>query len=46
MDPNDLRDRVADAIRLYINQEAWDRMKLVEEAEQRSVASIAARMRG
>ena len=46
MDPNALRNRVEAAIREYINEEAWDRMKLVEAAEQRTVAKVAAAMRG
>ena len=34
MDPNDLRERVEDAIRDEINLEAWDRAVKVNEAEQ------------
>jgi hypothetical protein len=40
LDPNDLRHRVEGAIRSQINFAAWDRCKVVEKAELRSLVSV------
>lgn len=44
MNPNDLRDRVEQAIVQYIDAEAWERHKFAEVAEQETVRKIAKRM--
>jgi hypothetical protein len=40
LDPNELRDRVEDAIRGEIDFEAWDRCKAVEQAELQSLVEV------
>lgn len=44
MNPNVLRDRVADEIKHYIDWEAWGRCRLAGEAERQSLVKIADRM--
>lgn len=46
MDPNVLRARVEAAIRAYIDEAAWERMRVVEDAEQQTVRRVAAAMAG
>jgi hypothetical protein len=46
MDPNDLRDRVEEAIKELIEPEAWDRCAVVERAEQESLRSVLEKWRG
>lgn len=45
MDANTLRERIGRAIPSYIDEEAWGRMMVVEEAEKRSVRQVAEAMR-
>jgi len=40
MDPRRLRTEVTDAIRRYIDQEAWERCNIAEKAEQESMAAF------
>jgi hypothetical protein len=40
LDPNELRDRVEDAIRSRIDFDAWDRCKAVEKAELQSLVEV------
>jgi hypothetical protein len=40
LDPNDLRDRVEQAIRFEIDFDAWDRCKSVEQAEHQSLIQV------
>jgi hypothetical protein len=40
MDPNDLRSRVEDEIKKHIEPEAWERCKLINEAEQESLRHV------
>ena len=44
MNPKDLRERVRDEIKLYVESESWERHKLVEEAQRETVKTIAAKM--
>jgi hypothetical protein len=44
MGPNALRTRVEEMIRTYIDDDAWQRMRLVEDAEQHTVRRVAAAM--
>lgn len=44
MNPNVLRDRVTEEIKRYIDWEAWERCKLVGEAERESLVKIADQM--
>jgi hypothetical protein len=46
MDPNELRARVETMIRSYIDEDAWKRMRVVEDAEQQTVHRVAAAMAG
>jgi hypothetical protein len=46
LDPNSLRDRVEAAIQEYIDPEAWQRMELVEAAEQKTVHDVCAALAG
>jgi len=45
MNPNVLRERVADNLREYIDAESWEQCKLVESAERETVRKIATRMK-
>src|SRR5262249_6899032 len=44
MDPNELRDRVEDAIKRYINPEAWEQHKKIESAQRETTKRIAQAM--
>lgn len=44
MDPNALRQRVAEAITKYVDAESWQRCKRVEAAEKESIKAVAERM--
>lgn len=44
MDENDVRARVSSEIQRYIDQDAWERTRLVEAAEQATVRQVAAAM--
>ena len=40
MDPNDLRSRVEEEINNHIEPEAWERCRVVDEAERKSLRHI------
>jgi hypothetical protein len=40
MDPNELRDRVEEAIRLEIDDEKWERCEILERAEKESIRNV------
>ena len=40
MNPNDLRERVADAIHANIDTVAWERAEVVEKAERESFIRV------
>jgi hypothetical protein len=46
MDPNDLRDRVEEAIKGEIEWEAWNRCSVVQEAEQESLQTVLDEWKG
>jgi hypothetical protein len=46
LDPNVLRERVEEAIKEYIDPEMWERMDLIEEAQQKTVEEVARAMAG
>lgn len=46
LDPNVLRERVEEAINEYIDPEVWERMGLIEEAQQKTVEEVARAMAG
>ena len=40
MDPRDLRSRVDEEIQMHIEDEAWERCRIVDEAERESMRTI------
>jgi hypothetical protein len=40
MDPNDLRSRVEEKINEHIEPEAWERCRVVDEAERESLRHV------
>jgi len=44
MDPNDLRERVRDEIKSYVDSESWERHQLVEALQMETVKTIATKM--
>ncbi|WP_164940515.1 hypothetical protein [Bradyrhizobium zhanjiangense] len=46
MDPNDLRARVEAEINEHIEPEAWERCRIVNEAEQQSLRDVLDRWGG
>ena len=40
MDPNDLRSRVEDEIKKHIEPKAWERCRVVDEAERESLRHV------
>ena len=45
MDPNELRDRVEEAINEYIDPDAWEQHKKIEEVQRETTRKIAQAMR-
>jgi hypothetical protein len=44
MNPNELRQRVAQAIEVFIDPEIWERHKMTEKAEVETIKTVFARM--
>jgi hypothetical protein len=44
MNPNDLRDRVEEAIQEYIDWDIWERCELTEAAEKESIRTVVGKM--
>jgi hypothetical protein len=44
MNPNELRERLRQKIRAYIDPQEWDRQRLIEAAEQETIRKVAAAM--
>jgi hypothetical protein len=46
MDPNDLRSRVEEEIKKHIDPEAWERCRVIDEAERESLRHVLDRWHG